>query len=389
MHATGVHKRRRETKGVAGRSRALARGIVVAYAPSTPHSDDHESVTRRGIAGKLAALQGYEFAGEYDPRERYSSKLYFVPGRTLLCVQARELGIVGPRDLFGGVVPHRFVATKSITHPLVDTDADAPDGWSFAFPAEVAGAVLRGHSAFSPADALRAGRRLLAHGAVRVKPALAVGGRGQSVVSNERELEDVVASLGAQEFSECGVALEENLGDVTTYSVGRVSVGDLTATYFGTQKLTPDHAGAEVYGGSDLVVARGDFEALLALELPADALRAVQQARVYDTAAHGCFPGLMASRRNYDIAVGTDAATGERHCGVLEQSWRIGGASGAEVAALELFQADPSVHTVRASSVERYGDHTPPAGAMVYFDGVDEMVGRITKYTTAEPHVDA
>ena len=47
-------------------------------------------------------------------------------------------------------------------------------------------------------------------------------------------------------------------------------------------------------------------------------------------------------------------ARGELRCGVLEQSWRIGGASGAEVAALEvLMQGD--VDAVSASVVERYG----------------------------------
>jgi hypothetical protein len=75
---------------------------------------------------------------------------------------------------------------------------------------------------------------------------------------------------------------------------------------------------------------------------------------------------------------------------VLEQSWRIGGASGAEIAALEAFRADPGLRVVRASTVEAYGaGAVPPPGATVYFCGVDDDAGPITKYATVERHADA
>jgi len=130
------------------------------------------------------------------------------------------------------------------------------------------------------------------------------------------------------------------------------------------------------------VLARGDFDALLGLDLPEHARLAVAQARLYDAAASECFPGLFASRRNYDVAQGL-ASSGWRS-GVLEQSWRIGGASGAEIAALEAFAAEPALRVVRASTVEIYGHCQPPAQAMVYFSGVDEEVGEITKYGLIE-----
>lgn len=44
-----------------------------------------------------------------------------------------------------------------------------------------------------------------------------------------------------------------------------------------------------------------------------------------DAAALDCFPGFFASRRNYHIGQGRDAK-GRFKSGVLEQSWRIGGA---------------------------------------------------------------
>jgi uncharacterized protein DUF3182 len=112
----------------------------------------------------------------------------------------------------------------------------------------------------------------------------------------------------------------------------------------------------------------------------------VAQARVYDAAAMEHFPGLFASRRNYDVARGLDAR-GRRRSGVLEQSWRLGGASGAEVAALEAFRAAPALRAVRAATVEIYGEGTaPPPGATVYFHAVDGRDGPLLKYALAEPH---
>ena len=111
---------------------------------------------------------------------------------------------------------------------------------------------------------------------------------------------------------------------------------------------------------------------------------AIAQARVYDRAADECFLGFFASRRNYDVAQGIDAQ-GRWRSGVLEQSWRLGGASGAEIAAIEAFCADPNVNAVRAVSREVYGDcPSPPDDAAVYFRGVDPNVGPLTKYARVE-----
>ena len=97
---------------------------------------------------------------------------------------------------------------------------------------------------------------------------------------------------------------------------------------------------------------------------------AVEQALVYDSAATACFPGFFASRINYDVVQGNDAE-GHWHSGVLEQSWRAGGATGAEIAALEAFKADPACRVVRASCIEIYGpSDEPPPGAVVYFRGI-------------------
>jgi hypothetical protein len=70
---------------------------------------------------------------------------------------------------------------------------------------------------------------------------------------------------------------------------------------------------------------------------------------------------------------------------VLEQSWRIGGASGAEIGALRAFRDDPAVRIVRASTTEVYGATAAgPADACVYYHGIDPQAGEITKYCTVD-----
>jgi hypothetical protein len=367
--------------------REMRRAVVMYSNTPSGNSDGHESASQSRLAAKLAALLGHEFAGEHEQGRDYGMQPYVVPRATIDDAQElRRLGIRDEGDLFGGVVPYPFVASKLITHPLPHAVATAPQGWSRDFGARVRDVVLPGYSAFSMQDALAAGRALLCGGAVRIKDPGGIGGIGQSVARNEEELRQQLVEIGERRLREEGVVLERNLDDVITRSVGQVRLGPHLVTYCGVQHLTKNNAGREVYGGSDLLVANGDFEALLALEHD-DAVRSsIAQASVYHRAALDCFPGLMASRANYDVAEGEDES-GRRLSGVLEQSWRIGGATGAELAAIEAFQADPSLRSVRASTREIYGEAVNiPPHATVYFHGNDRFVGPITKYTIADTH---
>ena len=363
----------------------MRRRVVVTLALGNGQSSNgHEATSRAEMARRLARVTGFDFAGEYDPRRRYGHRPYFVPGDTLTHAAAASLNIGDSRDLFGGVVPAAFVATKTITHPLVDEAASVPPGWSREFPRRVAESVLAGYSAFARNDAIRAGHRLLNRGPVRVKLGTGVAGVGQWVARDATELKQGLEAIPDDVIAESGLVLEENLDDVRTHSVGRVRTAGVTASYCGEQRQTTNNQGAEVYGGSELRVVRGGYDALLALRLSAKLRLAIAQARVYDRAADECFLGFFASRRNYDVAQGIDAQ-GRWRSGVLEQSWRLGGASGAEIAAIEAFCADPKVNAVRAVSREVYGDcPSPPDDAAVYFRGVDPNLGPLTKYARVE-----
>jgi Protein of unknown function (DUF3182) len=118
--------------------------------------------------------------------------------------------------------------------------------------------------------------------------------------------------------------------------------------------------------------------------MSAEASAALVAARRYDEATEE-FHGFTASRRNYDVARGT-GADGWPQSGVLEPSWRVGGASSAELAAMAAFARDPSLEIVRASHVEEYGERRrAPADAIVEFQGDDPEAGPLLRYTIVTP----
>ena len=196
------------------RNRGNSSGVVVVH--QHPDESDHEKASHMEIARKIADLRMDQFAGVRDQNTRYPGAVYHVPGVTLIGTKAaRDIGIFGEQDLFGGVVPFDFVATKAIVHPLVTAEASAPPGWSHAFAEVVRSIVFVGYTAFTPQDALQGATLLLERGEVRLKAVHALGGHGQIVVSNDSELEAAIKALGVAELAR-GVVVEDNLSTETT-----------------------------------------------------------------------------------------------------------------------------------------------------------------------------
>jgi len=357
-----------------------ASGVVVLY---LSRSDDflrtHEGITLTAIADTIARLKHYTFAGRWDESHRCYRRAFFVPDETLVAPEARRLGIGSVDDLFGGVVPHAFVRTKAITHGLVSDDAERPQGWSDVFAARIRNVVLPGYTAFSARDAERAASLLLADGSVRVKRPLAGGGRGQSRVHASTDMDTILETLSSDQLREWGLVFETDLNGVTTLSVGQVMLDGVTVTYHGTQRLTRDNEGRSAYGGSDLVCVRGGWDTLDRLPVAPNIRHAIAQAKAYDEATSE-YAGFMASRRNYDIGQGVDGR-GRWRSGAFEASWRVGGATGAELAALAVFMEDATIGVVHASSVQEFGDGiAPPSGAHVHFQGDDPELGPMIEY---------
>lgn len=346
----------------------------------------HEVQTNLALARWLAQILGLKFGGSYDADRHAGRELYLLPTQTLVgAEQARQLNINGPQDLWGGYVEYDFICTKAITHGLLGPDAKAPDGWSHLFCERVRAVVLDGLSVFALEDARLAATRLLYSGPIRLKPVHACAGRGQEVIHSLDEFEALLARPASARLFDDGVVLEQDLSDVITHSVGQSFIGDHVISYCGEQYLTKDGQGEDVYGGSNLLVVPGYYEDLLHLPLPDDVREAIEQARVFDNAADEAYPGFYASRRNYDIAQGLDS-DGQRRSGVLEQSWRMGGASSAEVAALQSFINHPGLRAIRVASVETYVDQPLPADAIEVYRGPAQNSDFLLKYVTVKAY---
>jgi uncharacterized protein DUF3182 len=366
------------------RSVIMTTGVVVVYFSRLGgRLRDDQKVVLEANAQTLAKLKGYDFGGSYQAAHDHSGPVFFVPDDTLLLDEAQSLGIRLANDIYGGVVPHPFVKTKAITHQLVHDTAQRPSGWSNDFAERVRSVALPGYSVFNVHDARVAGRRMLERGPIRLKRPLCASGKGQKVVTTAAELDAFLEQLADDELATYGLVLEENLSEVRTLSVGQIAVDNLTITYHGMQRRVKDNEGRSIYGGSDLVCVRGGWDALDAVPTAAETRAGIIQARSYDQAMHE-YPGSTASRRNYDVGQGVDAS-GQWRSGVFEPSWRAGGASSAELAALAEFVRDPSVQIVEASAVEQFGkDRNAPAEALIQFEGDDPEVGPLLRYTVVK-----
>jgi hypothetical protein len=364
---------------------ASRKKLVVAHSVR-PEAPLHEVETNRALARWLAQILGLKYGGSYDPERHNGRDLYLLPTQTLVGVAAaRRLGVKGPEDLWGGYVDHDFICTKAISHGLRNKNAHAPEGWSPLFSERVRSVVLDGLSVFSMDDARPAAEHLLYSGPIRIKPIHACAGRGQEVIKSLDQFDAILARPDAKTLFTEGVVLEQDLDHVITHSVGQSFIGDTVLSYCGDQYLTEDGQGEQVYGGSNLLVVRGHYDDLLELELPDDVQLAIQQAQVFDRAADEAYPGFYASRRNYDIAQGVDS-NGKQRSGVLEQSWRMGGASSAEVAALQSFVNDPGMRAIRVSSVETYIDQPLPADAIEVYRGPAQNSDFLLKYVTVKSY---
>ncbi|AEH90897.1 DUF3182 family protein [Mesorhizobium opportunistum] len=358
-----------------------ATGVVVAFrAPAGEPIRAHELSVIGTVARAIARLKGFSFREDVAGVTNKAGNHYFVPDDSLLAADAARLGIRGPEHLYGGVVPWHFVKTKAITHPLLDGSADRPNGWRSQFGEATCMAVLPGYTVFSRSDALRAAERLLRRGPVRLKPPLLSRGSGQVVATTFRDFERLMERFSSSDLEACGLVLETNIHAIITLSVGITRINEIEVGYHGTQTTTLDNKGQAVYGASHLNVLRGGWRALQNSDHPLTLELAVEQAQAYD-AAMANYPGFFASRRKYDVGQGIDSS-GIWRSGVLEASWRVGGSSSAELAAIELMNADPEIRTVRVSAVKQYGkDCRPPEAADIHFQGDDPEEGLITRYT--------
>lgn len=344
-----------------------------------PSDSPHNVASVEALATRLSALTGRQLLPTLQSFDE-NDGTFFVP--TFALVRQNGDPEMNVERFYGGIVHHGFMTTKLVTHPHWHEDDNLPEGWAGSFAACLQDCVLSGFSVFSHRHALEAASTLLKTHKVRFKNPYASGGKDQTVIETVRSLDGFLGSVSDDDIAK-GLVVEEDVENSTTYSVGQVQIENRIASYLGRQYTSHDRDGNEVYAGSRLRMVRGGWDALLhQLQSPV-ARRIVENARRYDEAARQHL-GLVASRRNYDVLVGPITENGVR-CGVLEQSWRVGGASPAEVLAMEKLAQDETVTAVQAVLRENY-DQTPTLREddFVVYVGDDDFGRPLHKYARIE-----
>src|SRR5262249_36677235 len=153
-----------------------------------------------------------------------------------------------------------------------------------AYAEMVQDVVLPGYTVFSVDDARTAAARLLSSGPIRIKEPLAAGGAGHTVARTIDEVEAFLEASPEAAIAAYGLVIESNLRDVTTVSIGQITIDDMTIAYHGKQRVATNNAGCPAYGGSALVCVRGGWEALARLPMPGPVRVAAAQAKLYEDA---------------------------------------------------------------------------------------------------------
>lgn len=329
---------------------------LIAHQQAKKVFSEADQMTQQLLSQRLATLLNLQLVTPKEPFAPDSlepSECFYVPNHTLLPQEADALSIKSLHDLYGGVVPYAFLLNKTLSHPIHHLSMDSPEGWNNDLALALQPYVLKGRSAFNTQDALWTAEGLIHNGPLRIKLASANAGRGQWIVNNHEEVVDLLNQAQYQPFFEQGVIFEEALHNTVTFTIGQTEIGNHIISYCGEQEVTMDLKDQPAYGGSAISVVRGGYDQLesaLIFDQHKEALRLVQQ---YERHIFNAFPQIYASRRNYDVLQGTNA-NGHKCLSVIDHSWELGGASMAELLALEAFAADSSLHRIRTWTKERY-----------------------------------
>lgn len=321
-----------------------------------------------------------------------------------------------PLWIYGSTLPRALLerTSKVQVHEPFD-GAEVPDWFDLEFPRYLRGTTVPGYSCFSVDSLADATRTLLEEFVtVRLKDPNGASGVGQWTVGSAEELEAVLTEVADEVGTGCAVQLAEYLahyGYVVEAHVDDIEAWSVTAT------STPDGCYSSVgrilettvqleargtvpnYGGTSVVVVRGDPEALeqlpaagvvvddpvrhdrIRLAPPPGVIRAAQ--RFIEGMRGWEADGVIETRANVDVITGTlvrrDGSRQEIAASV-EESGRVGGASSAELLGIRALRADAtlshSVHSSRHSfdsDAVAYARHSATVpDSRVFWDGVDE-----------------
>ena len=171
------------------------------------------------------------------------------------------------------------------------------------------------------------------------------------------------------------------------YSVSFVTVGFHQVQCIGVQRFSQG-----LYAGTDFVIMQTgkyilpELLARVGIFNKEDAQVIIDKALLFRTLLNKHIPEIKTARFNLDIVSGIASIYSNSTCelvkrfALLEQSFRVGGASAAEIWGLEYLLFHPSVYAVCASTYYRYGDeaYQTVSGEENLYCGVDSRLGSIS-----------
>lgn len=321
-----------------------------------------------------------------------------------------------PLWIYGSTLPRALLerTSKVQVHEPFD-EAEVPGWFDLGFPRHLRGTTVPGYSCFSVDSLTGAARALLEEFVtVRLKDPNGASGVGQWTLGDPDELEGVLDDVAAEVGTSCNVQLAEYLAhygyvveahvdDVEAWSVTLTRTPDGCYSSFGrileTTVELEVRGTVQNYGGTSVVVVRGDPEALE--QLPAEGVVVddpVRHDRIRLTPPPGVVraaqrfiegmrgweaDGVVETRANVDVITGKLArrdGSREEIAASVEESARVGGASSAELLGIRALRADADrSYSVRSSrhsfddDAVAYARHTATVpGSRVFWDGVDE-----------------
>lgn len=340
--------------------------------------------------GSIAQRIAHHMGLPYKPAPLFHTSpeenAYIVPGVTLDTATAAKLLIKNEADIYGVAVPNFDMIGKSILHQTVSSNAPPFYDSAFARIVEQNGLVLPGITGFSAQDLLDSYRVVGAPSSgLRLKQSNESDGNGQHEIMGIEHLRELLNAIGPSELANHGAIIEPNLKQKRTNSVGFFKLGSDQYVFVADQ-LNGNADERDMYlGGENIVVTRGEFQALddLLMRLRDPRQEIVSKAMGFLKHYFEYFPNSMTSRLSVDVLSGSHAGFGKLS-GVTDITGRLGGLCPATILAAQHLQDNPRHEAVVAEVHLNYH----PQDFQDYEKGAEVFLDQSSLRITAKINID-
>ena len=187
---------------------------------------------------------------------------------------------------------------------------------------------------------------------------------------------DFISKIDPELFKKFGIILETNIysdedNPLTAFSSGWIEIDGETFAYVGKQTTGQDNR----YLGTRLHMVRGE-EMPFVDEIP----KKITTDSNFIKTLIPLLPGLISTRSNFNFA-----GTNDDNIFALEPTFRVGGATGAELLAREILSRDAKALKVTASTHVIYGENFEiPDGYRLISKSRDQVRGSKTTFARVD-----